>query len=83
MTPENLSELTDEELLLEGKKIKSTNIVNAILFGVMIGVATYSTVKNGLGILTFFPLLFIQMLLKNNARKKAFENELKARNLTL
>ncbi len=83
MTPENLSELTDEELLLEGKKIKSTNIVNAILFGVMIGVATYSTVKNGLGILTFFPLLFIQMLLKNNARKKAFESELKARNLTL
>ena len=83
MTPENLSELTDEDLLLEGKKIKSTTIVNAILFGVMIGVATYSTVKNGLGILTFFPLLFIQMLLKNNARKKAFESELKARNLTL
>ena len=83
MTPENLSELTDEELLLEGKKIKSTNIVNAVLFGVMIGVATWTTIKHGLGILTFFPLLFIQMLLKNNARKKAFESELKARNLTL
>lgn len=83
MIQKELSELTNEELLLEGKKIKSTNIVNAVLFGVMIGVATWSTVKYGLGIITFFPILFIQMLLKNNARKKAFESELKERNLTL
>lgn len=83
MIQKELSELTNEELLLEGKKIKSTNIVNAVFFGVMIGVATWSTVKYGLGIITFFPILFIQMLLKNNARKKAFEKELKERNLTL
>jgi hypothetical protein len=38
--------------------MKSTQFINAVLFGVMIGVATYSTVKNGFGILTFFPLLF-------------------------
>lgn len=83
MIQKELSELTNEELLLEGKKIRSGNIVNAVLFGVMIGVAAWSTVKYGLGIITFFPLLFIQMLLKNNARKKAFETELKNRNLTL
>ncbi|QOW08889.1 FUSC family protein [Kaistella flava (ex Peng et al. 2021)] len=83
MIQKDLSELTDEELLMEGKKIKSTNIVNAVLFGVMIGVATYSTIRNGFGILTFFPLLFIQMLIKNRARKKAFENQLKERNLTI
>lgn len=83
MTQKELSDLSTQDLLLEGKKIKSTNIVNAVLFGVMIGVATWSTVKYGLGIITFFPLLFIQMLLKNNARKKAFQNELKERNLTL
>lgn len=83
MIQKELSELSNEDLLLEGKKIKSTNIVNAVLFGVMIGVATWSTVKYGLGIITFFPVLFIQMLLKNNARKKAFEKELKERNLTL
>ena len=82
MIQKELSELSNEDLLLEGKKIKSTNIVNAVLFGVMIGVATWSTVKYGLGIITFFPVLFIQMLLKNNARKKAFEKELKERNLT-
>ena len=83
MIQKELSELSNEDLLLEGKKIKSTNIVNAVLFGVMIGVATWSTVKYGLGIITFFPVLFIQMLLKNNARKKAFGKELKERNLTL
>ena len=81
MKQKELSDLTDAELLEEGKKIKSSNIINAVLFGVMIGVATYSTVKNGFGIITFFPLLFIQMLLKNNSRKKAFEEELKVRNL--
>ena len=58
MKQKELTELTDAELLEEGKKIKSGNIVNAVLFGVMIGVATYSTVKNGFGIFTFFPLLF-------------------------
>lgn len=81
MIQKELSELTDEELLLEGKKIKSANIVNAVLFGVMVGVAAWSTYKSGLGILTFFPLLFIQMLVKNYNRKKAYDNQLKERNL--
>lgn len=81
MIQKQLSELSNEELLLEGTKIKSANIVNAILFGVMVGVAAWSTYKNGLGILTFFPLLFIQMLVKNYNRKKAYENQLKERNL--
>ncbi|WP_226065462.1 hypothetical protein [Kaistella polysaccharea] len=83
MTQKVLADLTNEELLLEGKKIKSGNIVNAVLFGLMIGIAAYSTYNNGFGILTFFPVLFSQMLLKNNARKKAFENEVRERNLTV
>lgn len=83
MKEEDLSQLTDEMLLLEQKKIKSTNIVHAVLFGVMIGVATYSTVKNGFGILTFFPFFFIPMLTKNRTKKKALEEEVKKRNLTL
>ena len=83
MIQKDFSELSNKDLLFEGKKIKSGNIMNAVLFCVMIGVAAWSTIKYGLGIITFFPLLFIQMLLKNNARKKAFESELKERNLTL
>ena len=76
-----LSEFTDAELLLESRRMKSTQFINAVLFGVMIGVATYSTMKNGFGILTFFPLLFIQMLVKNRSRKKAVDALVKERNL--
>lgn len=81
MTQKTLSEFTDAELLLESKRMKATQFMNAVLFGVMIGVATYSTVKNGFGILTFFPLLFIQMLVKNRSRKKAVDTLVKERNL--
>lgn len=77
------SELTDEELILEVKRIKSTLIVNAVLFGVMIGIATYSTITNGFGILTFFPLFFVPMAIKNRTYKKALENQVKERNLTV
>ena len=81
MTKKKLSEFTDAELLLESIRMKSTQIINAILFGVMVGIATYSTVKNGFGILTFFPLLFIQMLVKNRSRKKGVDALVKERNL--
>jgi hypothetical protein len=81
MTQKTLSEFSDAELLLESKRMKATQFMNAVLFGVMIGVATYSTVKNGFGILTFFPLLFIQMLVKNRSRKKAVDALVKERNL--
>lgn len=81
MTPKLPAEFTDQELLEETKKNKSGSIINAVLFGVMVGVATYSTVNNGLGILTFFPLLFIPMLTKNRARQKALDQEIKNRNL--
>lgn len=83
MKKKNPSELTDEELIFEVKRIKSTLIINAVLFGLMIGIATYSTVKNGLGILTFFPLFFIPMGIKNRTYKKALENLVKERNLTI
>lgn len=81
MTPKLPAEFTDQELLEEAKKNKTGSIINAVLFGVMIGIATYSTVTNGLGILTFFPLLFIPMLTKNRARQKALNEEVIHRNL--
>lgn len=81
MKPKEVSELTDAELLQEVQKIKSTLIINAVLIGIMIGVATYSTVKNGLGILTFFPLFFIPLFTKNVTRKKAVDQQIKERNL--
>ena len=77
MNQKEPSEMTGEELSAELQKIKSTNIVNAVLVGVMIGVSIYSTVKNGFGILSAFPLFFIAMFAKKWSYKKNLENELK------
>jgi VIT1/CCC1 family predicted Fe2+/Mn2+ transporter len=77
-----LSELTDQELLQEAKKMKSASITNAVLIGVLIGIVFYSIVKNSLGFLTLI-LLFLAYKLINNSKynKKELENLLKERNL--
>jgi hypothetical protein len=76
-----LSELTDQELLQEAKKSKSINLYDAVIFGILIGIAIYSTVKNGLGLLTFLPLIYIPIAAKNKIKNKALEKLLKERNL--
>lgn len=75
------SALTDQELLEKSKKIKSNNLISAVLIGCMIGIAVYSSVKNGFGFFTFFPLFFLPIFINNNKKNKAVENEVKRRNL--
>lgn len=81
MNPKDCAALSDEELLIEAKKMKSSNLISAVLIGCMIGIAIYSTVKNGFGFFTLFPLFFIFIVFKNAPQKKALEAELKQRNL--
>ncbi|REC79247.1 FUSC family protein [Chryseobacterium elymi] len=77
-----LTELTDQELLEKRKKNKSNDIMNAVILGVLIGIAIYSTLKYGLGLFTFLPLLFVLYAVnKWNKSKKALEEEINARNL--
>lgn len=76
-----LAELTDEELLQEAKKIKSTKIYDALIFGILIGIALYSSVKNGFGLLTFLPFVYVPMVVKNNSKNRELEKLLKERNL--
>ncbi len=52
MKQKELTELTDQELLQEAKKMKSTSITNAVLIGFLIGIVFYSIMKNSLGFLT-------------------------------
>ncbi len=80
MKQKELTDLTEEELLQEQKKIKSNNTVNGFLIGIMIGIAVYSTVKNGLGFFTFFPLFLGFIAFSNRKKNKAIENELNSRN---
>lgn len=76
-----LAELTDQELLDEAKKVKSTSKINAVLIGFMIGVIIYSIIKNSIGFFTLIPLAFIFSLVNNSKRNKDLEKLLKERNL--
>ena len=79
MKQKKLGELTDEELLKEAKKIKP--IYDAIIFGVLIGIAIYSSVKNGFGLLTFLPLVYIPIAAKNKTKNRELSILLKERKL--
>ena len=81
MNQEELSELTDEELLEEAKKMKSNAIMNAILIGVVIGIAIYSTAKNGISFFSLFILYFAYRAYSNWKSNKNLANILKERNL--
>ncbi len=81
MTQKELSELTDQELLDEAKKMKSTSTMNAVLIGFMVGIIIYSTVKNSLGFFTLIPLFIIYKLVNNSKNNKALDKLLKERKL--
>ena len=83
MNQKELSELTDQELLDEAKKMKSTTIINALLIGVLIGIVLYSFAKNSWGFLTLIPLYFVYKIINDpkNKRSKVLEQLLKERNL--
>jgi hypothetical protein len=81
MTQEELSELTDQELLEKNKKMKSNSIINSVLIGFMIGVIIYSIMKNSIGFLTLIPLLFAFKLINNSKNDEALKKILKERNL--
>ena len=81
MAQKELAELTDPELLQEAKKAKSTKIFDGLIFGVLIGIAIYSTVKNGFGLFTFLPLVYVPIAAKNKTKNKELEDLLKERNL--
>jgi cbb3-type cytochrome oxidase subunit 3 len=82
MAERKLSELTDEELLQEAKKMKSNSIMNAVLIGFFVGVIVYSVVKNTIGLVTLIPIFFVYRLVnKSNYNNQELERLLKERNL--
>jgi len=81
MKQKELSELTDQELIEEAKKIKPSPIVDAFFIGFLVGIIIYSVVVNSWGLLTLIPLFLIYGLLKKSKRYEALKKELKERNL--
>jgi hypothetical protein len=81
MKQKELSELTDQELLDEAKKMKSASMINAVLIGFMIGVVFYSIVKNSVGFFTLIPLFFAFKVFHKPKKNKELKKLLKERNL--
>jgi len=81
MDQKDLSQLTDEELLAEAKKMKSASIINAVFIGVMIGIIIYSIAKNSFGFLTLIPLFLAYKAFNNSKNNKELEELLKERGL--
>ena len=83
MDKKEYTQMTDQELLAEAKKLKSFSITNALLIGFLAGIIVYSVVENGWGMLTVIPLYFIYKMINDpkNKKVKELQSLFKERNL--
>jgi hypothetical protein len=81
MNRDELSRLSDQELLDEVKKIKPSPMIDAFFIGFLVGVIVYSVVASTWGFLTLIPLFLIYVFLKKSKKYTALKQELKKRNL--
>lgn len=81
MNLQELSKLTDKELLDEVKKIKPSPMIDAFFIGFLIGVIVYSVAANTWGLLTLIPLFLIYAFLKKSKKYSALKSEIKKRGL--
>jgi hypothetical protein len=81
MAEKEVFELSDDELLQEAKKIKLSNVGDALIIGVLIGISIYSSVKNGFGLLTFLPLIYAPIAAKHRSRNTKLKDQIKQRRL--
>jgi hypothetical protein len=75
------AELTNEELALQAKKSKSAYILDAVIIGFLVGIAVYSAVRNGVGLLTFLPLVYLPIAARNRAKHSELKKRLQERGL--
>ncbi len=78
MKQKELSELTDQELLDEAKKMKLSSFAHAFIIGFMFAVVVYSIVKNTWGLFTLIPLFFMYKLTRNSNNNKELKRLLEA-----
>jgi hypothetical protein len=73
--------ITDEDLLAEEKRTRPYKTYDAVFIGFLIGVAIYSIVNKGFGLLTFLPLVYLPIAAKNRKSRQELMNELDNRGL--
>ena len=75
----NLKNLTNDELSIEYKKSKSERTFAVFFIGMFIGIAIWSTVKNGLGFFTFLPILVGYFFRKAGSNYNEIKDEMALR----
>jgi len=55
-------------LINEAKKMKQHKVYDAVIFGVIIGIAIYSSINNGFGLLIFLSLFYVPIAAKNKIK---------------
>jgi multisubunit Na+/H+ antiporter MnhE subunit len=87
MEKRNLSELNDEQLSVEKRKLKRSKTLYAILIGFLVGIVIFGLIASIISkrfviiIPLLFPLYFIYRLLSNSKTNNELEVILKERNL--
>lgn len=81
MNQNELSQLSDQELLEAAKNGKASPVFDAFFIGFLVGIIIYSVAANSWGFLTIIPLYLIYIFLKKPKQYQALKNELKKRNL--
>lgn len=81
MNQEELSQLSDQELLEVAKNNKPSPILDAFFIGFLVGIIIYGAVANAWGFLFLLPLFLIYLLLKKPKQYEALKKELEKRNL--
>lgn len=81
MNQNELSKLSDEELLEAAKNFKPSPMIDAFFIGFLIGIIIYGIAANAWGFLILLPLFLIYLFLKKPKQYEALKKELKARNL--
>ena len=81
MNENELTQLSDQELLEVAKANKPSPLIDAFFIGFLIGILIYGAAANAWGFVTLIPLYLIYVFLKKPKKYKALQKELKKRNL--
>ena len=77
----NLSKLSDQELMEEFKKIKPSPVFDAFFIGFLVGILIYGAASNAWGFALLIPLFLIYLFLKKPKRYKALKEEMEKREI--
>jgi len=81
MNQNELSQLSDKELIEVAKNSKPSPMFDAFFIGFLFGIIIFGAVVNSWGFTIIIPLYLIYIFLKKPKKYEALKNELKKRNL--